>query len=220
MLQTSDAGMPACMNLCQRDNDCPLHYACNTVSVAGCPGVWGRCIDVCDDPTFRWPDELRCCEGETEVAPVCINGGWMCPAAAAQFQTDIAIESCGPGRTRAESGFYCNHSGPSNHCGEEEVCCIHVVTQCQSRERQCAGFVRGCDGPEDCQPEQVCCLSLADTPSPRYRAQCRAHDACQAMDDLIACNANGVCPNGQSCCATQPRMFDVSICRPQCLSGP
>lgn len=134
-------------------------------------------------------------------------------------------------RGEAEEGVRCGD--PIETCASGEACCLRVNFQSFSLEGacgavsdgQCTGgdftgneFVVGCDGREDCETGQVCCITGLNAFSPR--ASCTDAPTC---DDPTsggdrACTDTSECSEGLVCCGISGFSLpaDVGVCRAQC----
>jgi hypothetical protein len=87
------------------------------------------------------------------------------------------------------------------NCGDErcpratEVCCFtgfpSITTTCTAIGA-CTNLVATCDGPEDCDPGQVCC---GDTEG----ARCTAPGDCSSFPASQLCHDDDDCPEGGNC---------------------
>jgi len=89
-----------------------------------------------------------------------------------------------------------------------EVCCAgEGGLTC---ETTCDTISFGCDGPEDCEGDDVCCGSGQDG------TQCAAAGECgNQQDGDVVCHVADDCPEaGQDCC--KPPEAPVGVCRNHC----
>jgi hypothetical protein len=106
-------------------------------------------------------------------------------------------------------------------CGAEQRCCTTLVpggepmTECVGAEERCEGIAIACDGPEDCDGDDVCCLGGIG-PGGGGGARCGPADRCPS----IACHDAEDCPETDGrplmCCPFELGPVSGSRCAPLC----
>jgi hypothetical protein len=97
-------------------------------------------------------------------------------------------------------------------CAVGQECCVggNGGSTCVD-QGTCQTVTFACDGPEDCEQNQVCCFAAGGGGPGTAGAECKSAQACQTS----ACHTDGDCADPTpKCCAIAQTQF--SICRVAC----
>jgi hypothetical protein len=85
--------------------------------------------------------------------------------------------------------------GASDCPRDSEICCYTNypnITQACSAADQCMNVIAECDGPEDCDNGDVCCVETSG-------ATCKPDGMCTGATTGKACHTNADCPKSNNC---------------------
>jgi len=121
-----------------------------------------------------------------------------------QVDTDASADSADAAAGDV-TGIPC--AGDTCEAGTEVCCAGEGGLTC---ETTCDTVSFACDGPEDCEGDNVCCGSGQDG------TVCAAPGDCgEAQDGDVVCHVADDCPEaGQDCC--KPAEAQVGVCRNHC----
>lgn len=112
----------------------------------------------------------------------------------------------------------------TDRCAPGERCCNQFTSRaCQPRTAVCPLVPTDCDGPEDCETGQICCVG--PNAEMRIAAQCITGASCPGMGptmSLQTCHADAECAargvGTPLCCpfAGSPPLLHVRWCRAAC----
>lgn len=97
-----------------------------------------------------------------------------------------------------------------------EVCCAtagEVTTfGCLASGAACAGGVAACDGADDCEAGEACCIRFGGGALPD--SACEAASTCTGAGTSVACATVDDCPGGQVCCLDDATGYSAGFCWP------
>jgi hypothetical protein len=92
----------------------------------------------------------------------------------------------------------------------QQCCVTWQGASCIAKGAQCQGIVATCDGPEDCNPGQICC---GRTWGQNRGLTCTAPNACNNGERV--CHLDADCVSGERCCnETTIAGYTVLTCAP------
>ena len=96
-------------------------------------------------------------------------------------------------------------------CAVGQECCIGANGGTCEDQGNCQTVAFACDGPEDCEQNQVCCFAAGGGGPGTAGAECKPAAQCQTN----ACHTDGDCGgNTPKCCPIAATQY--SLCRPAC----
>jgi hypothetical protein len=113
----------------------------------------------------------------------------------------------GSSGTDAAVGVVCG----ATTCAPTQECCVGANGGTCVDMGTCQTVTFACDGPEDCEANQVCCFAAGGGGPGTAGAECKSAQACQTS----ACHTDGDCADPTpKCCPIAQTQF--SICRANC----
>lgn len=130
--------------------------------------------------------------------------------------TSSVTTGTGAGGSAPVPQVFCN----GQPCNDGEICCFNLTmpTDHCGQAGTCGdGYIElGCNGPEDCPNNQICCAGLDPMQGMVPYTGIACQDSCQGMNTRIVCGDAGsaVCNPGDSCKNSQTLGNGYKICRP------
>ena len=131
----------------------------------------------------------------------------------------VVIAACNGGKAGVDAGRYagvfCSGGASPTSCAlPDQACCVDTTNPTLDTcyaiaggSCRAGGTVERCDGPEDCDPGQVCCDDTAG-----HQRTCVAASACSAPAEVM-CHASATCAAPAECC------FDAATSIGHCKTG-
>jgi hypothetical protein len=173
---------------------------CVPLSVRGCPcydGSVGR--QVCDDSGRRYSACTSCDEGGAQSVP--------------GYGDNLG----------AAKGVMCGVAFPVLCAAKSETCCVRSLSVdscipsssgCACGTLECVATAVRCDGPEDCNKDEVCCgtPALDANDADGYKSFTCAKSCSQPLHQRMACHLGETsCPAGLVCSNSQ-YLTNMQVC--------
>ena len=99
-------------------------------------------------------------------------------------------------------------------CPTTQYCCANFSTNgfyCIPDNNGCNGADIKCNGPEDCNAGDVCCMVIGGIGVDRV--ECKDSSVCDGSDRRVLCTTTGVCPVGYNC-EPSTLLLGYKVCNP------
>lgn len=134
------------------------------------------------------------------VCASCANDERL-PVDAPGGSTDAAVAGDASDAAASGNGVLCARADQSCVAPTPECCDVASGTDtCVATNATCAGDRLECDGPEDCPPNQECCLFEGQG------SRCLDTGTCGTTGSIsnAMCHVPGDCDANENCCGTAP----------------